>query len=160
MAGVSHLSGIATQQTNQAGVMTSVLDVDPEDGTRVEFAESVAKGSERGLPLIMDLRDSNNDPLPDDSEVIIRVERPTDDDEGIVVADKEPNLNAWNTLSIKEQRNEENIDAVKVAMKGVIKVRYMDVMHVQVKSSAQIDWTNSELYFYRKGVRTVSHGEE
>lgn len=157
MTGVSYLSSEATQQTNTTGQMTSILDVDPDDGTRLEFAPSVAKGSERGLPLIMDLRDANNNPLPDDTEVLIKVERPTDEDDGIQVADKEPNINAWNSLTLTKQRNEENIDAVKVAMRGVIRVRYVDTMHILVDSSAQVDWTNSELYFYRKGVRSVPH---
>lgn len=154
-AGLDYQSGEATQQTNDTGTMSSILDVDPENGTAVQLAESVAKGAEMGLPIVMDLRDSNDDPLPDDTELLMRVERPEDPEDGVVVTEKVRGINAWNTLSNKEQRNEENIDAVKVPMKGVITVRFFDTLHVQIKSSAQIDWANSEFYFYRKGVRTI-----
>lgn len=154
-AGLDYQSPEATQQTNDTGIMSSILDVTPDNGTMLQLAEAVAKGAERGLPLIMDLRDTNGDPLPDNTEVLLRVERPSDPEDGLAVSQKVRGINPWNSLTISEQRNEENFDSVKIPVKGVVSVRFFDTLHVQVKSSAQIDWTNSELYFYRKAVRTI-----
>lgn len=151
---ISHLSSIATQETNTAGVTTPVLEIDPDNGTMLRFLNRVASGDDAGLPVIAKFKDAANNVLPTDTELIFRVVRPTDD-EPMAVSVKADNIAAWNGLSISDQRNEENIDAVKVELKGAaINVRDKDTLRVEVNSSAQIDWSNSELYI-PKGVEEL-----
>lgn len=152
---LSHLSTQATQETNVAGKTDPILTVDPSDGTLLRFLNRVPTGSSEGIPVIMKLRDTNGNLLPADTKLIFRVLRPTDD-EPVSVSVAEDNIAAWNGLSTSEQRNEENIDAVKVELKGeAINVRDKDTFRVEIDSSAQIDWANSELYFVREGIEEL-----
>lgn len=149
---ISHLSDVATQDTNTADVLTPILSVTPDDSTFLRLHNRVQQGKAQGLPLIMDLRDGSNNQLPTDTTVILRVEKP-EDDEPTAVAGAETNISPWNQMTMSEQRNSDNIDAVKVELKSRrINVRDSDTLTVDVNSSAQIDWTNSELYFVREGV--------
>ncbi|WP_459194714.1 hypothetical protein [Halosimplex sp. J119] len=148
---LSHLSDEVTQQNNAVGQLSPILTIEPENGTRLRFLDSVPTGEARGLPIIADLQ-ATEGPLPTDTELIFRVVRPTDDSP-VAVSVKEDNIAAWNGLSTKEQRNEENIDAVKVRMNGnAVNVRDKDVLRAEVRSSKQIDWSNSEFYIPREGV--------
>jgi hypothetical protein len=148
---LSYLSDEATQRTNVAGTTTEILEVDPDQGTLTKLLNRVSTGDAPGLPVFMDLNDAGDNDLPADTELILRVLRPTDD-EPVAVSVKEDNIAAWNGLSVSQQRNEENIDQVKIELKGDINVRDKDTLFVEVDSSAQIDWSNSELYFAREGV--------
>jgi hypothetical protein len=159
MAGksLSHLSDIATQKTNVAGVTTPILEVQPDNGTLLKLLNYVSTGAAEGLPLIGKFRDSNGNEFPTDTTVIFEVERPTDD-EATAVSVAEDNIAAWNGLSTQEQRNEENIDSVKVELQGsAVNIRDKDVLTVEVDSSAQIDWSQSELYFMREAVREEAY---
>ncbi|WP_255198012.1 hypothetical protein [Halorarius litoreus] len=160
MAGeVTHLSEYATQQQNVTGQPTTVLDYQPEDGTRLQIKNKVAKGDEEGVPIYMDLRDSGDNPLPNDTEVILEVDVPSRS-KTLAVSEKLENIAPWNAIALGDQRNEENVDAVKVELEGaVINVRYFDVLSVIVTSSAQVDWANSEFYMDGKATRTVPHEE-
>lgn len=152
---ISYLSSEATQQTNDTGVTTPILEIDPESGTLLRFLNKVSTGDASGLPIIAKLQDAAGNDLPADTEMILRVMRPTDD-EPVSVSVKEDNIAAWNGLSTSKQRNKENIDAVKVELKGAaINVRDKDTLRVELNSSTQIDWTNSELYFVREGVEEL-----
>jgi len=149
---LSHLSDEATQETNVAGVTTPILTATPDQGTLFRLLAAVSMGKAAGLPIYMDLRDGNDDPLPVDTTFILRVKRPTDD-EPTAVSVKEDNIASWNNLSVAEQRNEDNVDAVKIELKGDrVNVRDKDTLRFEVESSAQIDWSNSELYVEREGV--------
>lgn len=151
---ISHLSDIVEQVQNVAGVLTPILRIDPQDGTKLKFLKEVPTGDSAGLPVVMDLRDANNDPLPTDTSVLIRVMRPTDD-EPVPVTVAEDNIAAWNGLSTKEQRNEENIDATKLEVKGNVNVRDKDFARIEINSSAVVDWANSEFYINRNGVQEL-----
>lgn len=147
---VSHLSSEATQETNVAGEMTPILEFDPEDGTVLVIRNRVNKGAEAGVPVFMDLRDTAGDPLPDDTEVLISVDRPTDE-RPLTVSEREGHIQGWNSLTTTEQRNAENIDETKIDLKaGQVNVTYRDTLRVEIESSAQIDWANSSLEFYTK----------
>ncbi|WP_435349001.1 hypothetical protein [Haloarchaeobius sp. HRN-SO-5] len=151
---LSHLSDEATQETNVTGTRTPILTVQPEDGTMLSLINRVAKGDEIGIPLIMALKNAADGYLPPDTSLLITVKRPTDDSP-IPVAQATGDIAAWNSLSTKEQRNEENIDEVKVELLGEkINVRPEDVLRFELLSSEQVDWANSELYVYRKAVET------
>lgn len=151
---LSHLAGnaLTTQEANTTGVLTSILSIDPEDGTFLQFHNRVSTGDAAGLPVFMDLRDASGNQLPTDTELLIRVERP-EDDEPTAVTVAENNIAAWNDMTTKEQRHSDNIDAVKLELKSSsVNVRDKDEMTVEINSSAQIDWANSELYFAREAV--------
>lgn len=157
MSQITYLAELATQLQNTPGVLTPILEFDPEDGTMQQLKNMVAKGDEEGVPIFFDLRDADGNPLPDDTEVLLRVKRPTDE-EPMTVSQRERNIAPWNSLPVAEQRNEENIDSVKVSLKGaVISVRHMDTFRVEILSTEQVDWSNSELYVYRKAQRTVDY---
>jgi hypothetical protein len=158
---LSYLSDIATQNTNTTGTTTPILTIDPTNGTLIRLLNMVATGSAAGLPLFMDLNDSGDNDLPSDTEFVLQVERPTDD-EPITVSRKEDNIAAWNGLTISEQRNEENIDSAKIMLRGdgqpaerQVNIRDKDVLYVSINSSAQIDWSNSELYFANEAVQEL-----
>ena len=149
---LSHLSDEATQETNKTGVTTPILTATPDQGTLLRLLAAVSVGKAAGLPIYMDLRDSNDDPLPVDTSFVLRALRPTND-EPVTVSVKEDNIASWNNLSVAEQRNEDNVDAVKIELKGDhVNVRDKDFLRFEVESSAQIDWSNSELYVEREGV--------
>lgn len=152
---ISHLSDEATQVQNDTGVTTPILEVDPTNGTMLKLLNRISTGDAKGLAIIMKLKDSNDDLLPTDTEFILRVFRPTDD-EPSPVSIKEDNISPWNGLSTSEQRNEENIDSVKHVLKGdAINIRDKDTLRFEINSSAQIDWSNSELYVVREGVEEL-----
>lgn len=155
---LSYLSDVATTVENTPGVTTPILEVEPENGTLLAFLNRVSTGDAEGMPLIADLVDQDGNPMPTDTELILRVERPTDD-EPITVSTKVDNISSWNALSTKEQRNEENIDAVKIELNGSrINVRgNKDVFTVEVNSSATINWDQSEIYFVREAVREEAY---
>jgi len=152
---ISHLSDVVTQRTNDVGVTTPILEINPENGTRLRFLDAVPTGASRGLPVIAKFRDSNNNKLPTDTELIFRVMRPTDDSP-VAVSVQEDNIAAWNGLSTEKQRNEENIDSVKVRMNGqAVNVRDRDTLRVELDCSKEIDWSNSEFYIVREGVEEL-----
>ncbi|WP_340101221.1 hypothetical protein [Salinibaculum salinum] len=149
---LSHLSDEVTQEQNQTGITSPVLVVDPEDGTLIHLHNRVSSGDAVGLPIFGKFRDSDGNPLPTDTKLVLRALRPTDH-EPVVVAVAESNISPWNQLSTSEQRNEENIDQVKIELKGDhINIRDKDFLRIEMESDTQIDWSNSELYFARNGV--------
>jgi len=149
---VSHLSDIASQETNTTGQMDTILAIDPDSGTRLRLSNQIPTGSASGLAIFFKLRDNNSNALPTDTEFLLRAERPTDDTP-VAVSTKEDNIAAWNALDISDQRDQDNIDAVKVELKGsAVNIRDKDELLVSVNSSVQVDWSNSELYIVRQGV--------
>lgn len=149
---LSHLSAEATQATNTTGVLSAILTAQPDDGVWWQFHNRVSTGDAEGIPMIADLRDSGNNPLPVDTTLILRVER-AEDDEPNAVSVAEYNIAAWNDLTTAEQRDQDNIDSIKIELKDAnVNVRDSDTFSVDVNSSAQIDWSNSELYFAREGI--------
>lgn len=157
MGEITHLSSQSTQKQNTTGELTAILEYAPEDGTVEQIRNEVRKGDESGVPVYMTLKDSAGNALPDDTEVLFRVDVPTEE-QPIVVSERLRNISAWGNLTQAEQRNEENVDQTKIEMKGrVINVRHFDTLRVDILSSAQIDWANSEFYVDGKATRTVSY---
>ena len=149
---LSHLSDEVTQEQNQTGITSPILEVDPEDGTMIRLHNAVASGDAVGLPIFAKFRDADGNPLPTDTKLILRALRPTDD-EPVTVSVAESNIAAWNQLSTAEQRNEENVDQVKIELKGDrVNVRDKDFLRIELESGTQINWSNSEFYFARNGV--------
>jgi hypothetical protein len=154
---LSYLSDEATQEENVADVLTPALTVVPEQGELLRLLNNVPTGAADGLPIFADFRDSNGNPLSTSTTLILRAVRPGMD-EPTAVSVAETNIAPWNRLDIGEQRNEENIDAVKVELKGDrVNIRDKDVLRVDLDGPDVIDWTQSELYFARKGVTRESY---
>lgn len=154
---LSHTSDEATQQTNTTGEMTAILEFSPNDGNLFKFLNRVATGDESGLPFYMGLLDSAGNALPTDTKVLLRATLPHKP-QPVPVSEIEDNIAAWNGLSTKEQRNEENVDQVKIELEGeTVNIRDIDKIDVAIESSAAIDWSQSgtELYVERAGVREL-----
>lgn len=157
MAGksLSHLSSEATQKTNVTGETTPILEIDPTDGTLIKLLNQISTGDAPGIAIVAKFKDSNDNDLPADTKVILRIDRPTDD-EPVPVSEAEDNIASWNGLTTAEQRNEEYIDQVKMQLLGAaVNVRDTDTLRVEINSSKQIDWNNAEFYFVREGVREL-----
>jgi hypothetical protein len=153
MTDISHTSDKATQQTNVTDQGTPILVVSPIEGKMLVIEGSVGKGKESGIPIYADLRDSNDDPLPLDTKMQLTYEMPTDDKPRVV---SEPllNIRPYRTHPISDQDSEDRIDQFKHELHGrALIVRHTDTFAVEIDSSAQIDWSNSELYFDPKAVR-------
>lgn len=153
---LSNISSIATEETNTTGVLDSVLAIQPDDGTSLIFQNGVERGDQIvGIPIFASLQDSGGSDLPQDTRVALEFERPTDDNPSVVSEPKE-NTRVYRSLSLKEQQNEEYIDRTKHVLKDkMLVVRDVDTLYVSVDSSAQIDWSNSQLTFDENAIREV-----
>jgi len=156
MASISNISDVTTERTNTVGVLTPILEIDPEDGTSIVLINAVERGQQSaGIPIIADLRDGNDDPLPEDTQMAVEFERPNDDDATVVSIPFE-DIRPYNTLSISDQQNEEYIDRVKHRLKAPgLEIEDVDSAYISIKSSAQIDWANSQLQVVPEAVEEV-----
>ncbi|MGB9987314.1 hypothetical protein [Salarchaeum japonicum] len=163
---LSNISNIATEKQNVTGQLTPVLEISPEDGRALVIRGQVAQGSEDGIPIYADLRDSNGDPLPTNTAIALEYEAPSMD-KADTVSYVQDNIRSYNSLSIDEQQNVDNIDAIKHVLKGTkeakeddrfpaVQVRDIDNLYVSLKGDTQIDWTQSALYVDKNAVRYVS----
>jgi len=154
MSSISNIANEATEQTNTTGVPTSILDIQPEDGTVLVFVNGVQRGDQvQGIPIYADLRDSNDDPLPLDTEISLEFEEPSDNRPS-TVSEPRDNVRPYRSLSLKEQQNEEYLDRVKHVLKGpALLVEDVDTLSVVIDSSKQIDWSNSRLQFAEEAVK-------
>ncbi|MFD1588713.1 hypothetical protein ACFR9U_17175 [Halorientalis brevis] len=138
---LSNISDEATQMQNTPGEMTPILELQPEDGLTWLISPNVARGNEPGIPIFGGFYDSNGDPLPQDTKVALQFEAPNDDDRQTVT---EPyrHIRDYLTLDLKDQQNEEYIDAIKHILKGrQLVVEDIDTLYVSIQSSAQMDWS-------------------
>lgn len=140
---LSNISDEATQQQNTAGVMSPILELQPEDGLAWVINDRVNRGSEVGIPIIGGFYDSNGDPLPQDTNVALQFEAPNDDD-AVTVTEPYKHIRDYLTLDIKDQQNEEYIDSIKHVLKGSqLVVEDVDRLYLSINSSEVIDWSQS-----------------
>ena len=146
MQDLSNIHDYATELTNQTGDVDPILEISPDSGLFLTIVNRVARGSAAGIPIYAKLRDSNGDPLPIGTSLRLQYERPSDNQES-TVSEVRDTIQPYNNLSISDQQDEEYIDAVKIPLKGsALNVRDIDSLYVSIESSAQIDWSNSQLY--------------
>jgi hypothetical protein len=156
---LSNISKEATEQTNTAGLMTTILSITPDDGMVIRVNGNVKKGDERGVPIYAELRDSNDDPLPDDTEVVLRYKAPSMEEPRAVSVPMKDIL-TYNIQALKDQQDRDIIDAVKHVLKGrALQVRDIDELQVAIDSSTVIDWANSRLHFEENAVDEFPEGE-
>lgn len=156
---------IVSQDTNTTGKMDTVLTVQPDRGTFLRILAAVSKGQTVGVPVYAKLRDSGNSNLPVDTQMQFVLE-PAGMDATLKVSAKIESINEYHNLSLSEQRNRDNVDQVKIKLQQpetqggeplapdeYIDFRDVDSFQVQIKSSTQIDWSNSEFYIDSNAIR-------
>jgi len=147
----------AIEKQNTTGRMTPILEFDPNDGILLEIMNQVMAGAEPGIPIYAELRDSGDNDLPLDTDLVVRYEAPAMD-QPQVVSEVMQNIRPYRTLNITEQQSTDYIDQVRQPLKGQkVQVRPMDTLEVAIDSSTQIDWSNSRLDFARQHVNIGSY---
>ncbi|WP_058365750.1 hypothetical protein [Haloparvum sedimenti] len=167
-ASMGATSDIVETYTNAAGVprATPIIGIVAERGTFVRILNSVSRGEQEvGVPIYMDLRDSNGDPLPTNTEVEIEIERAGAKD--TLLYGKLEQISHYNQSTISEQRNVDNVDAAKVVLEypdsapqsgpvSHVDIRDVDDAFISIDSAAEIDWNNSEIYVDSSAVKEGS----
>ena len=144
------------QNATGASVATPIFEVDPDRGTFLRFLNRVAVGDSIGLPVYMDLRDSNDNPLPVNSALYWAVQ-PAGHDEDVKVSKKIESIDFWVNNSISEQRDRDKVDNAKMVLthaetaaqsgpRSHLDVRDVDTLRLKADSSAQIDHSNSSIF--------------
>jgi len=149
MGDLSLINGTTSQGVETATPKTGRFDpvavINPERGQFVEILNRVATGDRAGVPVYLDLADSNDNDLPADTEVVIGF-KASGEDEYRHVSVKKGNIQVYNALSFGDQQNTDNIDRVKHRLKAaMLRVRDIDEAAVLVKSSTQADPSNSKV---------------
>lgn len=144
----------AEELTNTAGKMDPILRLSPVDGLMLILSQR-ARG-ESGIPLYMELKDSNGNDLPLDTELVLRWDAPGKT-QPEVVSEKFDNIRPWRTLSLSDQQNTDYEDQVRISLNG----RELQVLDIQnfelaIRSSEVVDWGNSRVEFAREHVNTRS----
>lgn len=144
----------ATEETNVTGQMTPILTLSPDDGLQM----IIDNQGGRGVPVYASLQDSGGNDLPLDTNLTLRWNA-NHLDQAQVVAFTLDNIRQYRTLSIKDQQNEEYRERTRIRLKGPeLVVEDIEELEVAVESSAQIDWSNSQLYIDENAV-TVQSGD-
>lgn len=148
-------SDIVDAVENVPGQMTPIIEIAPDRGTLVRILNSVARGDEPGVPVFADLRDSNGDPLPTSTSVQFEVSA-AGSSERFKVSREFDEISIYNTLTLSEQRNSDNIDATKHVLQQpetlggepVPGIEIEDVQdgYISIDSPVAVDWQNSALY--------------
>ncbi|QFU83388.1 hypothetical protein [Natronorubrum aibiense] len=135
--------------------LTPVLSINPKDGVGVLIRNAVEMGNKAGVPIYGKFRDADGNPLPADTRVAIGYQAPTD--ESIqVVSDPKSTIASYIKNSVSDQQDDRKVDAVKHQLKGSkLEVRDIDEAYILVDSSAQIDHTQSEIYFEEAALAEV-----
>ncbi|WP_254272166.1 hypothetical protein [Haloarcula marina] len=146
------------QNAPSSPVPTPILEISPERGQFLRILNQIARGEMQGLPLYLDLRDSNGDPLPVNTTLYLVIE-PNGHTGQLVVSEVVESIDQYVTLSITEQRNVDNIDACKLTLQfpeshpskageptPYVDVRDIDTAYLMCDSAAQIDWSESQAF--------------
>jgi len=141
---------------NTTGQTDPILEISPDDGLFLNFDQArVTRGSQRGIPIYAKLRDSNGDPLPLGTSIRVQYEPPGSDTDRSTISEVRDNIQPYHNLSIRDQQDEEFIDAVKIPLDAPVNVRSVDTLHISIESSTEIDWDESQLYIEGNAVVEV-----
>lgn len=151
-----------TTEVNQTGQLDPVLEISPEsEGIGLIIHNSVDKGDQaEGFPVYIDARDANDDQLPTNSRLAFAYQRPTENS-WTIVTEVKGNIKTYNTKTIGEQQDRENIDQVKHKLDSPrgenarLEIRDVDEAYLLLESSVQIDHANSEFYIDQDAVEEV-----
>jgi hypothetical protein len=155
---LSNVSDIATEHENIAGRESAILTIQPKDGRAVVINGMVDNGESKGFPVFAKLVAQDGEPMPLETNLAWQFESPGDDDPTTVTFPL-TNIRAYRTLSIEDQQNNENIDAVKHVIKGTdaalaegtmpqIAVGHLDELSLVAESEKVIDWDHPDTRVY------------
>lgn len=158
-AQTGNTSDIVTAESQTVGVFDPVFRVDPNDGTLVRLMNAVATGAAPGVPIYMDLQDGGGAQLADNTELRLVLDV-AGQPQNLVVSEVITNIGSWNRLTLSEQQNEDNIDAVKVELEepgsdqNVSQVRFRDVdqLRLELNGPDQFDPANSTIIIDKDAV--------
>ena len=147
MQDLSNIHEFATEEVNTPGLRTPILEISPDSGLALVILTAAARGTDLGVPIYADLRNSSDENLPLDTELLFEFERPGNDSDKNRVSEVRDNIQPYNNLTITEQQDMEFIDSVKIPLLGdAVITRDIDSFYVSVTSSEEIDWQYSQLY--------------
>ena len=160
-------SEVETQE-NVPGVMTPILTIQPDRGHWFRILNNVAKGKEDGLPIYQQLVDQNGDPMPATTKLVLKA-RGAQMTEAVRVSELLRNISYYNQYSIKEQRNEENVDGAKIELEWPenssktgsrphIDITDLEEFQICVESPRVVDPNALETYIDSNAVSQYSKG--
>jgi hypothetical protein len=144
--------------TNTTGVMDAIITLQADRGTWIRVLNHVAKGSESGLPVYMDLRDSNDDPLPAPTECQLGAKE-AGMTQFFKVSARKRGISHWINQSIQDQQHSDYVDASKIPLeypenhpesgqeRDHIDITHTDKLAFMVNASTQWDPNNSRFHF-------------
>lgn len=145
-------SGPVTKKTNVTGQMTPILQVSPDRGNILRVENMVTRGEQIGVPVYMDLRDSNDNPLADNTKVQWEFS-PSNSDSLYRISRRLSNIAHYNDKTVAEQTDVDVIDRFKQVLtepefEGSDPVRFIqwsdiEDVYLSISSASQIDWGNS-----------------
>jgi len=146
MEDLSNIHEYAAELVNIPGVTSPILEFEPEDGIGLRVRNNAARGSAVGVPIYLDLRDSNGDQLPVGTSVRFEYESPTSEERNRV-SEIRDNIQQYRALDIRDQQDEDYVDSVKIPLLGPnVEVRSIDSFYLSIESSTEIDWSQSAAY--------------
>lgn len=147
-------SDLVEQQTNVPDQMTPVLRVSPDRGNAIRVINQVSRGDAIGVPVYMDLNDSNGDDLPTDTALQWEYS-PSNTQTRYKISRKLSNISHYNNNTISEQTDVDRIDTFKQVLtqpefagsRPVSHFEWEDIedVFVSIESAAQIDWSQSTI---------------
>ncbi|WP_058366396.1 hypothetical protein [Haloparvum sedimenti] len=134
---------------------TEILSISATRGNFLRFLNRINRGEDAGFPLYMDLRNSNNDPLPTNTEVVL-LAKVSGSNDTYQVSETRHEISYYNNNTITEQREVERIDGAKIMLQapeaaggGPVEkhdIRDIDTLFLAIQSADVIDWSNSQVY--------------
>ena len=151
---ISNGSDEAREEQNATGLMTPILAISPEDGTKLQFS-NVSIGGSRGLPLYTDLNVADGSDIANTTELLIATKEPTEE-AYTVESEKEDSIHIRNNLSITQQQSEEFNHNITHKLDARSLTIYQDEeLWIMVKSPDQVDWSQSRLKIGREAVQEM-----
>jgi hypothetical protein len=145
-----------TTLTNTTGQWDPFLEITPDEGTGLIFWNNPpVEGTKPGIPILMDLKDSDGNNLPTGTQLAIAYKSATMDNWKIVSVPVKQ-ISSYNKLTISEQQDAEKIDSVKHELKSDrLQVRDVDSAYLLANSSKAVDHSKSEIYLEPTAVDEV-----
>ncbi|MWG32972.1 hypothetical protein [Halomarina oriensis] len=134
---------------------TAIAEFSPERGMAFFFRNRVERGEQTlGLPIFGSFVDANGDPLPVNTSLYLALKL-KGRAQAVKVSDRKGNISFYQN-SVDTQQDVDNIDGAKFVLRQTeeqggapvehIRVRDIDSFRLMCDSSAQIDWSQSEMY--------------
>ena len=142
-----------------------IVEISPDRGLFIRLLNKIAKTTEPGIPVYMDLRDSNGDPLPPSTSAYFALKL-QGMEEPAKVSQKRGNISFWTSNDITTQRDTDNVDGSLFVLTRPeteggqtvpqIDVRDIDVLYFNIDGAAAVDWDESEFYIDTNAVQEGS----